>query len=168
MNPDTKISKKWLIVIFLALIAVSLGTFGFFVYRDLIKLPLPTPPTSVDKLAELHLVGGVAGFCDHLVVYEDGNASILDDCGGSGQKQQEDFQVKPEQFDQLVAMATRFGSVSYENDDNPSGPDSLYEKLILYGQASPKDQPNQEQLNALRSLMNSITNSIRVQGKLME
>jgi hypothetical protein len=109
---------------------------------------------AADRLAELHLVGGFAGFCDHLVVYVDGSASVFNECSG----QQTDFQVDSEAFDQLMAMAVKFGPFFYRNEDNPDSPDSMLTDLTLYGQGPAANQPDQEQRDALLRLMFAILN----------
>ena len=119
----------------------------------------PTAETAIaleatDKLAELHLIGGFAGFCDHLVIYVDGSASIFNECS----EQQTDFQVESEAFNQLMAMAVEFGPFIHSNEDNPGGPDSLATELALYGQGPATNQPNQEQQDALLRLMFAILN----------
>ena len=113
---------------------------------------------AADRLAEFHLVGGFAGFCDHLVVYVDGSASLFNECS----EKQKDFQVGAEAFNQLVAMAAEYGPFSHNNEDNPSGPDSLATQLILYGQGTAAQQPNEEQRDALLKLLTSIL----IQGRL--
>lgn len=140
------------------LVLMFLFGLGFWLYRGTARLPLPVKITSADKLAELHLVGGFGGFRDHLVVYGDGNASLLNDRNQS----QKDFQVDSEKLGELKGFAGQLGKFSYESSDNPGGPDNLYEKLVFYGKGPVSNQPDQKQVDLLRALLNSIL----VQGKL--
>jgi len=148
--------KVWKSLI-VGLSLLVIGALGFIAYQNFIKpLPLPKPSTSAGKLAECHLVGGFAGFCDHLVVYTDGSASIFNDCAN----EQEDFQVKSNVLNQLMSFSQQFSRFSSESEDNIEGPDSLYTKLIFYGQGS--EQPEQEQEDIIIRLINSIL----IQNKL--
>jgi hypothetical protein len=107
-----------------------------------------------DKLAELHVVGGIAGLCDHLVVYADGSGSYFNECSG----EQTDFQVESEPFEQLMGMAAQFGPFFHSEEDNPDGPDNMLTELALYGQGASTDQPNQEQRDVLLILLLAILN----------
>jgi len=106
-------------------------------------------------LAEYHVVGGFPGYCDHLVVYTNGEASVLNNCA----HKQKDFQVESEKIKQLTDLFQQFSNFSSENKGS-KGPDGLYTKLIFYGQGS--NQPKQEQKTIIMQLMNSIL----TQGKL--
>lgn len=142
--------KIWKPVIVSIALAFAVGI-GFVIYQNFSRpLPLPNSPTSTDKLVEIHLIGGFTGFCDHLVVYRDGSATILNDCANK----QKDFQVKPEALNQLITLSQQLSQFSYESKDDANNPDSLSTKLIFYGQGS--NQPEQEQKNTIIQLVNSI------------
>lgn len=139
---------KWLIVGFLLLVTSLLG---FITYQNFLKpLPLPKPLTSINKLAEYHQVGGFVGFCDHFVIYADGSASNFNSCANK----QKDFQIPSEEFNQLMSFSRQFRRFSSESEDNAGGPDSLYTKLVFYGQG-PK-QAGQKQEDKIIQLITSI------------
>lgn len=145
---------KWFIV---GILLSATGVLGFIAYQNFIKpLPLPKSSTSADKLVEYHQIGGFAGFRDHLVIYKDGSAAVLDEFTNN----QKDFQIKSEELAQLMDMVSQFNRFSYNNEGSFKGPDSLYRKLIFYGQGP--NQPEQEQKDTIIRLINSIL----IQSKL--
>ena len=126
------------------------------VVDDNIELPKPTAQDPLDKLSELRLEGGFAGFCDHLTVFADGHASLSSECTD----EKSEFQVSEDLLGQLMAQISDFGSFTYEFEDNPGGADSLYTELKFYGQGT-NEEPTQEQIDNLLKILNSIL----VQGK---
>lgn len=173
-TPFIKPKKNRLLTIFqILLFLLMAGAITFLGYQNYqlrkqisqIQI-LPKDSTSACRLIEYYRNGGFVGYCDHLIVYTDGSASIFDDC----KNEEKDFQVKPETLNQLTSLSQQFSSFFSENEDinQKSGqaeqkdiviipedsPDSLYTKLIFYGQGSTKVKKEQE--DAIEQLIYSI------------
>ena len=156
MIQDKKNKTRLLTILLFFLLVISLAVAGFFIYQNFkpkkeVQRNSPNPVVS-DKLTELHLRGGIAGFCDDLIIYSDKNASYSNECNNK----QSNFQVKPEDFNQLMNFVDELGQYSYDNEDNPAGPDSLFTQLILYGKGPSSKQPDSKQKDSLFKLLNTI------------
>jgi len=113
-----------------------------------------------DKLVEYRLIGGFAGFCDHLVVFSNGQSEYTNECSS----QKATLQIESSHLQQLQSLKSQIGFYKYENEDNPNGSDSLGEQLIFYGQ-KPNTKPNENQILLLRQILTKINTQAHLQSR---
>jgi len=158
ISNQRKSPKTPLFYVALVVFVAFFGAAGFILYQNQTKPFSSVSPGSAEKLAELYLVGGIAGFCDHLTVFEDGSALVINDCSG----EQKDFQVEVEVFEQLKSFAMSLAPFTYNHNDNLGGPDDLSTKLVFFGRKSTANQPNKAQRDNVFRLVSSILSQSRL------
>ncbi|MSP11338.1 MAG: hypothetical protein EXR62_00130 [Chloroflexi bacterium] len=110
----------------------------------------PLNPATV--LLDYKRDGGIAGFCDHLVIMGDGKYTYEAAC--RKQSAQGSFSGSPT-LDTLVKLASGVQDTRYTNQDNPGKADNLKTELALKG--SGPGTATQAQINQVNQLAGELT-----------
>ena len=120
----------------------------------------PIPPTATPTLPPLanipafegmallfHVSGGIAGLCQDMAAFHDGQA-LYGPCGGLGKSE-----LSEEQHAQLTAWIDAFAPFDFRLDDNPGGPDSMTTSLVFVakGQRIASESEQQEIVDWVRA-----------------
>jgi hypothetical protein len=77
---------------------------------------------------EFQRLGGIAGFQDRLVIFDDGTVRLQ-----RGSEEPVEKVLPEDQWQKVKNDVTIFKSFAWHNEDNPGGPDSLVTDLDFYG-----------------------------------
>ncbi len=100
----------------------------------------------VGKVISWHREGGIAGFCDELVVYASGWVKVAN-CRANNQDAPGYYRLNSQQLSQLYQWTDRFGSVEISQDDPPGAADAMTITLTIQGRGSQKpSQANQQEM----------------------
>ncbi|MBI3943206.1 MAG: PD40 domain-containing protein [Chloroflexi bacterium] len=105
-----------------------------------------------DVLLDYKRDGGIAGFCDHLVIMGDGKYTYEAAC--RKQTAQGSFAGNPT-LDNLVNIASGVSDTRYTNQDNPGKADNLKTDFALKGLGS--GTANQNQINQVNQIAGELT-----------
>lgn len=100
-----------------------------------------------------HREGGIAGFCQDLVIYRDGIGSASQ-CGSATPTVPQSFILNSDQLDQLYTYLDSYQAGEINRQDNPGGPDNMTVLMSFYGTGNKtfSDQVQQD-LSAYASAM---------------
>ena len=119
--------------------------------------PLPETGSTENNTPALiwHRVGGIAGFCDEVEVFADGEYTAAN-CSAQGRKQR--GQLDAEQRSMLTDWIARFASFQDGEDSKdsttPTYPDQMFVKTIFTGNGTTK--PGAEDIAAISNLAASL------------